>query len=115
MLRTARGLAPEQLADKAGVHRNTIYNLEAGAFGARAATLHAIVAALGASDAAVESDQGMVEQLAAWLDVRPGELRPAPPADPAIRELVQLLEQVPPDRRAAVVQMLRGLVGLTAK
>lgn len=111
LLRTARGLRTEQLADKAGVHRNTIYNLEAGTFAGRDVTLHALADAMGAEHRSLEDDQAMVEQLARWLHVQPGATT-TPPVDPVQNEALDLLRQLGPDRARHALALLRSLLTL---
>lgn len=106
MLRLALGADQARVAADAGVSTTTLSNIETGRAVAREETLLLVAKAMGVPRAALEDDAACVAAVAQLVGVASpvGESKSVP------REVAELLAQVPPEKRAGVVLMLRGMV-----
>lgn len=112
VVRAIRGLDQVELAEKAGVSRQTVGNLETGRFGGRAGTLDAVAAALEVPLEVLQDDGKFLAWLASQMRQPAPVIPPGPAPDPATREVLELLRQLGPDRARHALALLRSLLGL---
>lgn len=104
LLRTARRIGLGELAERAGYSSTGVANIEHDRFGGRDSTLDDLAKALGVRRAALDDDRACLDELARLVGVTL-LVEPSPDA-----ELVQLVAGVPPERREAIVTLVRGMV-----
>lgn len=109
MLRAARGVEVGTLSERADLTSAGVSKIEHDRSGGRDSTLDAIAAALKVSRLALDDDAECFRELARIFGVT------LPNAPPTLEgDLARIWAAVPPDQRAGLASVIRGLVQMTA-